>query len=163
MCTTRIPLFITVWSFVVLVGGCAAESATCPPVGGDYQPLYTPLSGNCGQLANIFPVPFNGGTGGNNVDVKNLPNAKVSTEIVMKGCTVRMTQIVEKGNLVASKIDGDKISVRSENELTGMVSVTQFDDLGQAACYGTYDAQFTKNPMLVGGAASSSTGGPYNP
>lgn len=161
--TIRTTLFVTSWSLVALVAGCAAESATCPTVGGNYQPLYTPVSGTCGPLSNNFLVPFNGGTGGNNVDVQNLPNAKVSTEIVMKGCTVRMTQTVEKGNIVSSKIDGEEISVRSENELSGMVTVTQFDDMGQAACSGTYDAEFTKNPMTVGGAASSSTGGAYNP
>jgi hypothetical protein len=153
----RMSLVGSVWPLALLVAGCAAEVKSCPAVDGYYAPLYTPVSGNCGTISNAFPVPFEGP---NNTKIDMLPNVKVSTEIVMKGCTVRMTQTVEKkAGGVASMIDGESINIMSADQLAGRVTVTLFNDQGQPACSGTYDATFNKNTVMTGGAASSTVGG----
>jgi hypothetical protein len=138
---------------VVLNNGCGAEETKCATVGGNYQPLYTPLQGNCGPVANPNRVPFDGGRRGNAIKIENLPNGVVTTEIVMKGCSLRMTQEFANQGITLSRIDGDPIYIESENELSGTVSLMRFDANGQITCQGLYDARFTKNLQTIGGAA----------
>ena len=148
----RAPL-LAVWSMVGLGYGCGAEETKCPTIGGNYQALYTPLQGNCGPIANPNRVPFEMGRRGNIIKIETLPNGQVTTEIVMKGCSLRMTQEFANGGAVLSRIDGDPIYIESENELTGTVNLMRFDGAGQITCSGVYDARFTKNLTTIGGAA----------
>jgi len=148
----RTPL-LAVWSMFVLNNGCGAEETSCPTVGGNYQALYTPLQGNCGPIANPNRVPFDGGRGGNVIKIENLPNGQVTTEIVMKGCSLRMTQEFANDGSVLSRIDGDPIYIDSANELSGTVSLLRYDMNGLVTCQGVYDARFTKNLQTIGGAA----------
>lgn len=142
--------------WLTLLVGCAAEAGTCPRVAGYYQPLYTPVSTTCAAVP-VFPVPFEGP---NNTKTDYLGNAQVSTEVVMKGCTVRMYQTVaSRAGTVSLQIQGETLSIKSESELDGLVTVKQFDTMGQPACGGTYNAQFSKGTVTSGGAASSSVGG----
>ncbi len=137
--------------------GCSANANNCPLIDGIYSPIYTPISGTCGPIANPFRVPFQGGRKGVNMVIQNLPNGQVSTDIVMKGCTLRMTQTVQNAaGYPTSQLDGDPIYVDNENELSGTVSFMQFDTAGSVACSGTYDAKFTKYTTQVGGAVSGS-------
>jgi hypothetical protein len=139
---------------VAMSNGCGAEETKCPTVGGHYMPLYTALQGNCGPIANPNRVPFDGGRRGNAIQIENLPNGQVTTEIVMKGCSLRMTQEFANQGVTLSRIDGDPIYIESENELSGTVSMMRFDPLnGQITCQGLYDARFTKNLTTIGGAA----------
>src|SRR3954468_23005955 len=93
---------------LVTLGGCNTEPQTCDKVAADYQPLYTPVSTNCGPITNPFMVRFDGGLHGVNTIMQNLANALVTTEIVMKGCTVHMTQKVQdrEGGSLMSVIEG---------------------------------------------------------
>ena len=148
---TRTPLLV-VLSVVLMLAACGAEETKCATVGGFYEPLYTPLMGTCGPIQNPNRVPFDGGLRGVNMNIQTFPNARVTTEIVMKGCSLRMTQIVDVDGAVQSKIDGETIQIESADELTGTVTMTRWDN-GQVACWGMYDARFTKNSVTIGGAA----------
>jgi len=133
---------------------CGGKVSNCPAVQGNYLPEYRPLSGSCGPIANPFAVPIDGGRKGVNMIITNLPNGRVSTDIVMKGCSMRMTQTVQNaGGQPASVLDGDPIYIQNENELDGTVSFMQFDTMtGGVACTGMYEARFTKQSSPVGGA-----------
>jgi hypothetical protein len=146
---TRTPLLA---ALALLLASCGAEEIKCSQVGGFYEPLYTPVQGTCGPIANPYRVPFDGGQGGVNTDIRMFSNARVTTEIVMKGCSLRMTQTVDVMGTVQSKIDGETINIQNADELTGMVTMTRWDN-GVVACSGVYNARFTKNSVTIGGAA----------
>lgn len=152
----RTCLFLGISWIISFVAGCTADTGSCPKVEGDFAPLYSYKTGNCGMISNAWPVPFEGGPSGNNTTMRSLGNAKVTTDIVMKGCTVRMNQIIDPGpGAGMSEIAGD-VTIHNENQLEGVVSVTVFDPTGQPACSGTYDAEFTKPAPTAGGAANQS-------
>ena len=133
---------------------CGTDTASCPTIGGTFEPLYIPLSGSCGTIESPNRVPFDGGRAGVNTSIERRVNSNITTEIVMKGCSVRMTQTVtDKEGRVASQIDGQTIEIMNQNELAGQVIMTVFDDVGGITCIGTYDASFTKNTTIIGGAA----------
>ena len=72
----------------------------------------------------------------------------------MKGCTVYMAQIVRnKTGSVQSQIQGSTLEVQDENMLSGMVTLTRYNDVGMVMCSGEYNLQLTKNTMTIGGAA----------
>jgi hypothetical protein len=133
--------------------GCSASGAQCPAVAGVYTPQYTPIDGNCGTIANPYPVKFDGGPK-INTNVVRLPTGEISTEVIMKGCTVRMTQVFtdENGN-PASQLDGEALNIDSPEQLSGTVNFMLFDaTTGGVACTGTYSALFVKMSTQVGGA-----------
>jgi hypothetical protein len=138
------------------LAGCNTEAKNCEKVAGLYQPLYTPVDGNCGALTQVNMVPFDGGLHGVNTIMQNLANALVTTDIVMKGCTIHMTQTVHaaEGGLIQSEIDGLSIRIESQDRLTGRVAVTKYDQFGMPACAGNYDAAFTKPMVTTGGAVA---------
>lgn len=136
------------------LAGCGTEDASCPEVAGKYEPLYIPLSGTCGSIDRPYRVPFDGGENGVNTIMERHVNMSITTEIVHKGCSVRMTQTVtDKDGRVASQIDGETIAIETQNELNGQVIMTVYDDVGAVSCVGTYDALFTKNTTIIGAAA----------
>jgi hypothetical protein len=141
---------------VVALGACNTEPKTCDKVAGLYQPLYTYVDGGCGNIVNPNMVPFDGGLHGVNTIMQNLANTLVTTDIVMKGCTVHMTQKVQnrEGGYLQSQIDGERIQIQDQNRLSGRVAVSMYDATGAPMCNGTYDAMFTKNGSTVGSAAN---------
>lgn len=148
-------LLFAAWSVCLLLVGCAVEDASCPSAEGVYQPLYVPLQGGtCGPISNPNRVRVEvGRNGGSVMRIEMFANADVTTEVVMKGCSMRITQMVAEDGLVKSRIDGDPIYIENENELTGMVQLMRWDDQGQLACSGMYDARFTKSAVTIGAAA----------
>ncbi|MFI5308190.1 MAG: hypothetical protein ACHQ53_12595 [Polyangiales bacterium] len=147
-------VLVTMVAFGMAGAGCGGKIPNCPAVEGTYLPEYRPLSGSCGPISNPFAVPIDGGHKGVNMIITNLPNGRVSTDIVMKGCSMRVTQTVQDAaGQPASTLDGDPIYVQNENELSGTVSFMQFDPTtGSVACSGMYEARFTKQSSPVGGA-----------
>jgi hypothetical protein len=138
---------------VLALAGCSTPPVNCGAVSGNYQALYTPVGGNCGPFQNPHRVPFDGGPSGVKTTVQMLANADVVTEIVMMGCTARMTQIVQAQGSVQSRIDGAPIDIEDADELTGKVTLTRYDGMGGVMCQGTYDAAFTKNASTIAAAA----------
>jgi hypothetical protein len=145
---------LAAWSVSLLLVGCGVEDLSCPAVEGVYLPLYTPLQGTCGPIVNPNRVRLESGRNGAPImRIEKFANADVTTEIVMKGCSVRITQSVEEDGYLKSKIDGDPIYIENENELTGQVSLVRYDAAGQLSCSGIYDARFTKGAVTIGAAA----------
>jgi hypothetical protein len=142
---------LTIWSSALLVfAGCGVQTQQCDAVMGQYQPLYTLLQGDCGPITMPNYVPVDSGyRGAPIVKTENFLNGSVSTEIVMKGCSMRVTQSVMQGGAVRSKLNGDEINIENENELTGTVTLTRFNEGGTTACTGVYDARLTKNMSTI--------------
>jgi hypothetical protein len=133
--------------------GCNQTIENCESVGGMYEAQYVALSGDCGPITNPHRVPFDGGNSGVNTTMQTLSTARVVTEIVMTGCTARMTQTVEQGTVIRSRIHGSPINIQNQHELTGIVDVMRFDETGQISCSGLYNAVFTKRTVTIGAAA----------
>jgi hypothetical protein len=142
---------LTAWSAGVLaLSGCGVETQQCNAVKGTYQPLYTFVQGTCGPITMPNYVPVETGyKGAPKMTTMNFLNNSVTTEIVMKGCSMRVTQSVTENGSVRSKLNGDEINIENENELAGMVTLIRFDEAGNAMCSGVYDARFTKNVSTV--------------
>jgi hypothetical protein len=136
-----------------VVAGCATEDDGCASVQGSFQSLYVELSGSCGPIDNPYPVPFEGGTSGVNTIIERRVNSNITTDIVLKGCTVGMTQTVaDKEGAVMSQIDSSDLEIMSESELIGQVTLTRYDQ-GELTCSSVYDAYYSKQTSIIGAAA----------
>jgi hypothetical protein len=155
----RLATFFATWpATLLLLHGCAADAPQCATPEGQYRPTYSFVQGNCGEIVNPNWVPVRvGQRGGSVTDVVQVNDAMVSTEVVMKGCAMRMTQQVIKAGTLRTKIDGDSISISNAAALTGMVSVNRWDELGMPACSGWYNATLTKNSTVVGAGVGAPT------
>jgi hypothetical protein len=138
---------------VYALTGCSSPPVNCGAVSGTYQALYTPVGGNCGPVQNPHRVPFEGGENGNQTTIQKFANGDLITDIVLMGCTARMTQIFQEQGSVKLKIDGSPIDIEDANELRGTVTMTRYDGTGAVMCLGTYDATFTKNASTIAAAA----------
>jgi hypothetical protein len=141
----------------LLLTACGADEVKCPTVGGTFEPLYIPRNSNCAPLTSTYRVPFDGGNNGVNMTYMNFANVEVVTEVVLKGCTVRMTQKVTDRDTKALQltIDGEALNIKNQNRIEGMVELVQYDEVaGTVACSGQYDATFTKNVGTTGAAAA---------
>ncbi|MDH5676424.1 MAG: hypothetical protein OEZ06_30170 [Myxococcales bacterium] len=149
-------LFAVTFLSVLIPAACATEVENCPSIGGNFQPLYIHLNGSCGPIAKPFAVPFDGGISGVNTIIQRRVNGNITTEIVLKGCTVSMTQTVsgDEGG-IDSIIDGKTLDIVADDEVAGQVAMTMYDDEGAIACESIYDARFTKDTAVVGGALGS--------
>jgi hypothetical protein len=137
----------------MLSAGCGVETKQCSAVEGRYQALYTPLNGTCGPIVMPNSVPVETGYRGAPVmKVETFLNGSVSTEIVMKGCSMRMTQKVMQDGAVRSALEGAQINIENQNELHGTVNLTRYD-MGSAICTGVYDARLTKDASNVSAGA----------
>jgi hypothetical protein len=126
--------------------GCNPESKQCAPVDGFYQPLYTFVNGTCGAtLEATNQVNFNSGRHGVQQNFDMMPNMWVTTDIVLRGCSVHMTQKIQvPEGPVKMQIDGQSIAISDEEKLTGLVDVTQYSPDGSIVCQGQYDGTFSK-------------------
>jgi len=123
----------------------------CPRVNGRFSALYTPLETNCADLGSIHGVNLSSGAGGATVNVERSMAVDVTTEVVVKGCTLRISHLVaNKQGLIRQRIDGEALTIESETRVTGMVTITLFDELGQPSCRGTYQAELTQQSGLLG-------------
>jgi hypothetical protein len=114
--------------------------------------MYVPLTGNCGFIDSPNMLPFGEGSGSGSIKtLENRLNDDVVTEVVRKGCTVRVSQVVAtKQGIVQSQIEGESLKVHNARELSGQVKYLRFNELG-VACEGTYEAQIRKpTPMGIG-------------
>jgi hypothetical protein len=138
-----------------VLGGCGAEELNCPKVAGMFVPLYIPLDTSCESLSNPNRVNFDSGTNNASINVTRDFNRDITTEVVLKGCTMRMTQtITDKEGVPQQQIDGESLAIESATEVSGQVTVTMFDPEGQPMCWGVYEAQFTQDNSLFGAGAT---------
>lgn len=135
-----------------LSAACAEQEDACSGVDGLYQALYTPVSGDCGPIA--YQTLAVDGTRPVNTSIQMLSTQNVTTEVILKGCAVRMTQTVaDKTGKVLTQIDAGSLQVRDASELAGQITYAVYDEMSQLACYGTYHATYVKMTTTIGGAA----------
>ncbi len=160
----RLATFFATWpAALLLLASCVAEPPTCNTPEGNFRPNYAFVTGTCGPIDQSYWVPVSVGQGGGSVThVMQVNDAMVSTEVVMKGCAMRMTQQVIQAGKLRTKIDGDSISISNTSSLTGMVSINRWDELGMPACSGMYQATLVKNEITVGAGVGSPVGAGTN-
>lgn len=160
----RLATFFATWpAALLLLQGCGVETPTCSAPQGMYRPAYIAMQGNCGPIQDANWVPVGAGQNGAPVtNIVSVNDAMVSTEVVMKGCAMRMTQEVTRMGRLRTKIDGDSISITNASSLTGMVSINQWDELGAPACSGLYMATLTRNETTVGAGTGTPVGAGTN-
>jgi hypothetical protein len=143
----RLATFFATWSATLLLAqGCGVETPNCTAPKGDYRPAYALVQGNCGEIANPYWIPVEVGANGAPVTrTISVNDSMISTEVIMKGCAMRMTQSEVKAGKLRAKIDGDSINIGNTSALTGMVVVNRWDELGNAACAGVYNATLVRN------------------
>lgn len=130
--------------------GCKPEEKTCPKVFGTFKPEYYPLETNCEPIDPIYNLPIEDSRSGVATTTQNNYHREISTEVILRGCTLGMTQTVRNVDTLLTEqvIQSDHLSVDSENKLTGLVEVTKYDADKKPRCSGMYNAIFTL-PMPV--------------
>jgi hypothetical protein len=135
--------------------GCNADVEQCSPVTGLYEPLYTFVSGTCpAAIQATNQVNFDSGRHGVQQSIQMLPNMVVTTDIILKGCSLHMTQQIAAPppqSSLQTKIDGQTIEISNEDELHGLVTVTQYNPDTSVACEGTYNGMFRKHVQAGSG------------
>jgi hypothetical protein len=110
-----------------------------------FDATYVPVQTNCAPLSPIYKVPFDPGVRGVNETNMNFVDKKVKTQIVLKGCSVSMTQTVTNmAGQLELQISGPELSVDGKSKVSGLVDVTRYDANQQVMCAGKYDAKFTQ-------------------
>jgi len=128
---------------------CSPDDEACDHVAGTYQPLYVPVSGNCGPISTMA-VPLDGGSGGVRTHMEMQFGRDVVTMVVHKGCTLRVTQqVLNKEGLLESQMNGGEIAVLNSKQLSGQVSFTRYPATQDVACAGMYDATFTRPDSVL--------------
>lgn len=132
------------------LGACAVDDTMCPAVSGVYEPTYTPLDGTCGFITSPNMLPFGESSGSGSIKtLENRLNDDVTTEVVHKGCTVRVSQTVAtKEGILQSQIEGESIKVHNARELSGRVQYIRFNAFNQIECQGNYEATIRKPTPL---------------
>jgi hypothetical protein len=67
----------------------------------------------------------------------------VTTQVILKGCTIALHQTIEAMGQTSSDIAGD-LQVHSDVELAGTLLRTVYRPDGSIDCHGVYDARFTR-------------------
>jgi hypothetical protein len=143
------------------VVGCAAEEGGCPKVVGQFHPLYKQMSGTCGSITDSQPlVKIDDGPQGAQTSILMFGNGRLTTEVVVRGCSVQMKQQFETDARVQSYLEALELSVESENELAGQVSMSRYGADGTVSCSGVYEAHLTKETVAVGTAVGAAAGTP---
>jgi len=145
----------------VLGLGCVAEEVACPRVVGQFQPLYTPLSGSCGAIADPMLVKIDDVPQSSQTSVLMFGNGRLTTEVMLRGCSVQMIQQFEASDRLQTYLEARELSVESANELSGQVSMFRYGADGNVSCWGVYQARLLKETAALGaaavGAAAAST------
>jgi hypothetical protein len=140
--------------FSTLVPGCQSEDEACPRVTGFFEAQYAWVDGNCSPTFDPLPVDFSAGEGGVTHSTMYRVNDKIETEVIMKGCTLRMSQsLIDREDTRLADIEGESLVIESASELSGVVYRREYDNQGQTVCQGIYDALYTKNTVTIAAAA----------
>jgi hypothetical protein len=126
----------------------AGDDASCALERGLFEPLYAPLTGNCGPLNDANYVPVEADT-----QIQQFANVDVETETAVTGCSVELVQTVRDKAGVPQKRIAGTLQIDLPTKLSGEVTLQRFDSNGTAVCFGTYDAILIKRTTTLGGAA----------
>ena len=64
---------------------------------------------------------------------------EVISEVVQDDCRLRVAQIAQRRATIVERVDGE-FQIRENGSATGEVTLQRFDDSGELACSGEYDA-----------------------
>lgn len=142
-----------------------ATDAGCAVPEGQFLIEYTYVSGNCPAQVASHPILLQAGNHGVSEIQMNRVNDRVEMVIVFKGCQVGFTYNVltkpdeQAGvpSLSISSVEGD-FDVQSETELSGTVTLMQFDPPGTQTCAGEYAVTLTKNEGTIGAGVTDPGG-----
>jgi hypothetical protein len=155
----RIALVLGALALAPDAWGCQdATNRTCPTTIGVFNASYQEIDGSCeatfeGNQISIAQEDI--GTGTSSKTENRLSNL-VRTDVVLKGCTVGVTQaVVTTMGHTQSEIKGD-LNVESESSLSGHLLRTVYMDNGDVACHGVYNARFVRQDVTIGGATARS-------
>jgi len=113
----------------------------CPAVSGRFEPLYEQLSGDCGPLQSPAVIPVHGG-----VSVEDRVGISIETHTEQHGCSFWFQQRTRSKTtgLVEQEIAGATLTVESENQLVGLVTLERRDEQQVLLCTGEYHAVLVK-------------------
>jgi hypothetical protein len=143
----------------VLGLGCAAEELGCPRVAGQFQPLYTPLSGSCGAIADPLLVNIDDVPQASQTNILMFGNGRLTTEVVLRGCSVQMIQQFEASDRLQTYLEARELNVENANELNGQVSMFRYGADGNISCWGVYQARLLKETAAIGAAVGAAASG----
>jgi hypothetical protein len=143
----------------VLGLSCAAEELGCPRVVGQFQPLYTPLSGTCGPFADPMLVKIDDVPQASQTSILMFGNGRLTTEVVLRGCSVQMIQQFEASDRLQTYLEARELSVESADELAGQVSMFRYGTDGNVSCWGVYQARLLKEKAAIGAAVGAAATG----
>jgi hypothetical protein len=142
-------------------GGVAVDGAThdggaaCEPPSGLYEASYEQRSGSCGELDELASVSFDSARSGVSTHVAQFADRTVTTEIVVFGCLMRLTQTITADGSVVLRVHA-VLSIGSDGRLTGDAEVTRFDQ-ERPACQGAFALTLTRSGA-IGSAAATDAG-----
>jgi hypothetical protein len=111
---------------------------------------YQWLDGACGSFqGNTFKVQSD--DKGTVTRVENRLSDTLTTQVILKGCTIAVKQSVEMMGTKLSEIEGD-LHVQDKNALSGMMTRIEYMPDGAIRCHAVYDARYTRQDVIVGGA-----------
>jgi hypothetical protein len=104
-------------------------------------------------------VPLDGGSSGVNTTIQRLASGDVTTEVVVRGCSLRVTQTVTNAQgAPVLQIDAETLSIDGDGVVRGSVDVTRFDENQQVECTGVYAVELRPSSSIIGSAASGDAG-----
>lgn len=121
------------------VGHGDDDPAPCSDQGRFWQASYAELSGTCGAYEG-HDVSFSYGL---TQSIRIYGDRRVVDETVIRGCSVRLTQVVERDGGVIEWVDGDDLRFDGSDAISGEVVLQRFTDDGQVTCTGEYDLTLT--------------------
>jgi hypothetical protein len=100
------------------------------------------MTGNCGPITALR-VPLDGGSGGVRTHQEMQFDRMITTTVVHKGCSVRVTQEISLYGVIESRLDGE-VAVHNSNELSGPVTFQRYTGMMTEVCAGMYNATFSR-------------------
>ena len=160
-------------SFVSIVSGtvmlclvsasCGREVAEgCPRAIGVFHGQYSYLSGSCGPTFQGRPINIESTDTGEVMKTTNSLSDSVTTRINLVGCTIGMRQEISdmQGMRLVSAIAGD-LDVEDSTALSGQITRIEYMADGTTVrCTGQYNAYYSLDDVMIGGAAQTALGGP---
>jgi hypothetical protein len=125
----------------------------CSEPRGIYEAIYTPLSGTCGPFEAPARVPFDAST-----TFATFAAVDVTTEIVVQGCSLRVTQVVsDRQGAILERIVMDDLVIGEDDRIRGTATLTRFEG-GAPTCTGTYAVELSRSTTTIGEAIGRDAG-----
>lgn len=143
--------------------GCGQEVATgCPRAIGTFHAQYSYLSGSCEQTFQGRALLLEKSDLDTTTKRVISLSDSVTTEINLIGCTIGIKQQITdvEGARLISAIAGD-LEVEDGTALSGQITRTEYMDDGKTVrCSGQYNAYYSLDDVMIGGAAQNALGSP---